>query len=97
MLYGLYHLIALAISGQPATVKDYIKGVVNLFAAMGTGAVMSYFFTAPVTAWIPFPALRDHAAVAFTFGVMGWELLPVIINAARGRISGLGGGGGSGQ
>ncbi len=91
LLYGVYHLVALALSGQPATVRDYAKAVVNLFAAVGTGGVLAYFFTRAITAWIPIAALRDHSAVAFTFGVLGWEMLPVVINVARGRLNGLGG------
>ncbi len=91
LLYGVYHLFALVFSGQPVSLHDYIKAGVNLLCALAAGATLAYFLVKPLTAWIPFAALRDQTAVAFVIGALGWELLPIAVAAARGRLGKLGG------
>lgn len=92
VIYGLYHFFALMFSGQPHVMADYIKASVNLLCAIVAGGILAYFLAPALTGWIPWAALRDVKAVAFVLGALGWELLPVAINAARGRLGRLGGG-----
>ena len=92
LLYGTYHLVTLLMTGSAATVADYVKALINAVCALGAGAVLAYFMAQAAAGWIPVASFRDPTLVGFLFGVAGWELLPVVINAARGRIGRLGGG-----
>ena len=92
VLYGTYHLVTLFLTGSQATTADYVKAIINAVCAIGAGAVLAYFMAQAASGWIPVASFRDPKLIGFLIGILGWELLPVAINAARGRIGKIGGG-----
>jgi xanthine/uracil permease len=89
-LYGLFHLVTLALTGQAPTTADYFRAVLNVLAAIVAGALLSFFLTPMLVAVLPWVALRDPYAVGFIVGAMGWELIPVAIKVAKARLSKVG-------
>jgi hypothetical protein len=90
VMYGVYHLATLWLSGRPGTWADYRKALVNMLVAVVIGVLLAWFFALIATAAIPWASLRDAHAVGFVMGAFGWELLPVIYEVARKRTSRIG-------
>lgn len=92
LIYGVFHLATLWLTGQPARREDYARAAVNIGAAICVGMITAYFVAPAVKASIPMEALRDIHLVGFVTGAFCWELLPVIYKLAKGRLTKAGGG-----
>lgn len=92
LIYGVFHLATLWLSGQPATRADYMKAAVNISAAICVGMVTAYFAAPAIKAAIPLETLRDIHLVGFVLGAFAWELMPVVYKVAKGRLNKVGGG-----
>lgn len=92
-LFGIYNLARLWLSNQPPTRRDYIKAAINVAAAIAAGALLAIYLTPVALSLLPIDGLRDPHAVAFVIGALGWECIPVLIAAAKGRIRLFGRGG----
>ncbi len=90
VVYGLFYLVAKMLAGRSPTAADYARAGANVSAAIVSGAATAYFLTPVLTKAIPLEILRDPLAVAFAIGALGWELLPVIMTAAKSYAAKLG-------
>lgn len=84
-VYGVYQVSSLLVAGRHISRSDLARAGVNVLAAAFVGAVTAYVLTGPLAGAIPFVSLRNEGLVAFALGAVGWEVLPLVIRAARHR------------
>lgn len=98
LIYGVYTFVQLVKLGHRPSLGDYGRAVVNVVAALMVGIAAAYALGPSLVALIPFEGLRnavDPVGVGFVIGGVGWELLPLLIEAAKrwvGRLAGKGAG-----
>lgn len=85
LVYGVYTLATLLLSGRPVAARDLARAGVNVLAAILCGVAMGYLLTPVVTAAIPLASLRDASAVGFAIGAVGWEVLPFLLALVKNR------------
>jgi hypothetical protein len=81
-LYGLYTLAVLRRDGRPVTVQDLLGVGMNLICALFCGVLLTMVFADRIAGMIPWTSLKDAGLVAFAFGALGWELLPLMFPKA---------------
>lgn len=93
LVYGVYTFVRLVKAGVRPTLSDLGRAALNVAAAAVVGIISAFILGPGLVAVIPLAGLRgaaDPYAVGFGVGALGWELLPVLIEAARRVISGIG-------
>jgi len=82
--YGLYHLAAVLLAGQPPTHRDVVRAVGNVICAIIAGALFATYAGAAVLEWANVEFL-DHnpSALGFGIGALTWELIPIAYLAAK--------------
>lgn len=93
LIYGVFTVMQLIKSGQRPSLGDYGRAVLNVTAAMIVAAIAAPTLGPSLVSLIPWEGLRNAAdpiGVGVVVGAVGWELLPVLIEAARRLINGVG-------
>lgn len=81
-LYGLYLLAVRVRTRTPVTSQD-LRGLgLNFLGATACGLLMTFALASRISAMIPWPSLRDAGLLAFAFGAVGFELLPLLFPKA---------------
>ena len=81
-------------SGRRPSLGDFARAAVNVAAAGVVGVVSAYALGPLLVAVIPLEGLRsaaDPVGVGFAIGATAWELLPLVMEAARrwaGKLAG---------
>jgi hypothetical protein len=81
-LYGLYLFAVRVRSGRAVTWPDVLGLLTNTACALACGLILTFALADRIAAWIPWPSLRDAGLLAFAFGVLGFELLPLLFPKA---------------
>lgn len=85
LVYGVYQVASLMMSGQHVSRVDLMRAGINVLAAAMVGVVMSYFLAGVLAGAVPWVSLRNADLMAFALGAIGWEVLPWVISGARSR------------
>ncbi len=93
LIYGVFTVMQLIKSGQRPAASDYLRALANVMAAMVVAAIAAPTLGPSLVSLIPWEGLRNAAdpiGVGVVVGAVGWELLPVLIEAARRLINRVG-------
>ena len=93
LIYGVFTFMQLVKLGHRPTTTDYLRALANVTAAMVVAAVAAPTLGPSLVSLIPWEGLRNAAdpiGVGVVVGAVGWELLPLLIEAARRLINGVG-------
>ncbi|MBX9709220.1 MAG: hypothetical protein K2X61_14955 [Caulobacteraceae bacterium] len=93
LIYGVFTFMQLIKLGHRPSLGDYGRAVLNVTAAMIVAAIAAPTLGPSLVSLIPWEGLRNAAdpiGVGVVVGAVGWELLPVLIEAARRLINGVG-------
>ncbi len=87
IVYGVYTLVTLFLSGQHVSRRDFARAGLNVVAATLCGVLTAVVIAPAVAAVIPWVSLRDLPTIGFLIGALTWEVLPFALKAARNRAS----------
>jgi hypothetical protein len=93
LIYGVFTFMQLLKTGHRPALSDYGRAVLNVVAAMIVAAIAAPTLGPSLVSLIPWEGLRNAAdpiGVGVVVGAVGWELLPVLIEAARRLINRVG-------
>lgn len=81
--YGLVHVSALVLTGQPITTQDMVRAGVNVVCAILGGALVAYYLLPNLAAAIPWKSLQDAHGLGFVIGAFAWVLAPSAYRFAK--------------
>lgn len=82
--YGLVHLSALVLAGQPIHSQDMVRALFNVVCAMLGGLLIAYFLLPNIAAFIPWTSLRDAHGLGFVIGAFAWVVAPSAYKLVKG-------------
>lgn len=85
VVYGTFHLATALWAGQPVALRDVLRALANVVAAILVGGLTAYFLGPAVAQYVPIVSLRDPHVVGFAIGAGAWEVAPFAFGLLRAR------------
>ena len=89
VVFALYHLSVMLLSGQRPAPWDIIKALGNAAVGIGLGTVTASYVAPGVAVHLPAGWRGDVDVAGFAIGVLAFSVIPSVIKAATVAINGL--------